>query len=86
MTFRIAYSEEAVSQLRKLDNKTAKRILDKLDNSLADPARFFQRLNGREECKLRIGDYRVLAKLITSEKTVFILSLGHRKNVYKRSR
>lgn len=84
MTYRIAYSEEALSPLKKLDNKAALRILDKLDDSLADPARFFERLRGREEYKVRIGDYRVLARLMAGEKTVFILSPGHRKNVYKR--
>lgn len=83
MRFRLIISEEALSQLRKLDNKTAARILDKLDEAMEEPTRFFKRLSGREECKMRAGDYRVLAKILSGE--VFILSLGHRKNVYKRT-
>ena len=86
MTFKILYSEEAVSQLRKLDNAAAKRILDKLDATLENPAHFFERLAGRDEYKLRIGDYRVLARLLVNDNVVFVLSVGHRKNIYKRVR
>ena len=83
MTFRLLFSEEALSQLKKLDNRAAERILDKLDATCENPVRFFERLVGREECKIRIGDYRVLAKISHNDSTIFIQSLGHRKNIYK---
>ncbi len=84
MTFTLVYTEDAMSQLRKLDNATAKRILDKLDGVLENPAHFFERLTGREEYKLRIGDYRVLAKILNDENTIVVTGVGHRKNIYKR--
>jgi len=84
MTFELVFSEEALSALKNLDNETAKRIIEKLEEASVNPAHFFKRLAGREEYKLRIGDYRVLARLFISEKKIFVLSLGHRKNVYKR--
>ena len=80
----IIFSDEALAQLRGLDNKTAKRILDKLEDASSNPSHFFERLVGREEYKIRIGDYRVVAKILFKENTIFILSLGHRKNIYKR--
>ena len=84
MSFKFIFSEEAPSQLKKLDNKTAKRILDRLESTIENPVHFFERLVGREDYKLRAGDYRVIAKIAHNEKTIFILSLGHRKNIYKR--
>ncbi|QQG39741.1 MAG: type II toxin-antitoxin system RelE/ParE family toxin [Candidatus Aenigmatarchaeota archaeon] len=83
MTFRLVFSDEAVSELRKLDNATAKRILDSLERAASRPAHYLERLTGRVDYKLRVGDYRVLAKLDNKEKVVFILSLGHRKNIYR---
>lgn len=83
MTFKLLFSDEALSQLKKLDNDAAKRILDKLDATRGNPSRFFERLVGREECKIRIGDYRVIAKMFHNENAIFIQSLGHRKNIYK---
>jgi mRNA interferase RelE/StbE len=84
MTFTLVYTEDALSQLTKLDNVTAKRILDKPDGVLETPAHFFERLAGREEYKLRIGDYRVLAKILNNENAIFVTGIGHRKNIYKR--
>lgn len=84
MSFSITFSEEALAQLRKLDNETVKRILDKIEDASANPAHFFGRLAGREEYKLRVGDYRIIAKVLFTENKIFILSLGHRKNIYKR--
>ena len=83
MTFKLLFSEEALSQLKKLDNNAVKRILDKLDATCENPTHFFERLVGREEYKIRIGDHRVLAKIFHNDSTIFIQSLGHRKNIYK---
>lgn len=84
MTFRLVFSEEALSQLKKLDNTTVKRILDKLELAAEKPTHFFERLAGREDYKMRIVDYRIIAKIIPNEKTVFVISLGHRKNIYEK--
>ncbi|MBI5158599.1 type II toxin-antitoxin system RelE/ParE family toxin [Candidatus Micrarchaeota archaeon] len=85
MTFKLVFSEESLSQLKKLDNPTAKRILDKLDSTSGNPIHFFERLVEREDYKLCVGDYRVIAKIMHKEKIVFILSFGHRKNIYKKA-
>jgi len=82
VAYEAAYSDEALSFLKKLDNKEGERILDKIDDSLAEPEHFFKRLSGREEFRLRIGDYRAIARIMRQEKKVFIISIGHRKNVY----
>ena len=84
MTYRFVFSEEALSQLRRLDNNTVGRLLSKLESSANNPARFFERLAGREEYKMRVGDYRIIARVLHSEKRVFIMSLGHRKSIYKK--
>jgi len=81
--FKVVYSEEALYQLKKLDNSTAKRIIEKINETLKNPLHFFKRLAGREEYKLRVGDYRIIADIMQKEKTVFIRSLGHRKKMYK---
>ncbi|HLC68771.1 MAG TPA: type II toxin-antitoxin system RelE/ParE family toxin [Candidatus Bilamarchaeaceae archaeon] len=84
MAYKLVFSEEALSQLRKLDNKIASRIIEKLESAIDHPVRFFHRLAGREDYKLRVGDYRVLVKLLHNEGIIFVLSLGHRKNIYRK--
>lgn len=84
MPFKIIFSDEALYQLKKLDNKTAKRVLDKIESASKNPLHFFERLSGRDEYKLRAGNYRVIANILQNDKTIFVRSLGHRKNIYKR--
>lgn len=78
----MAFSEEALAILEKLDPPTARRILDKIDRAAENPLRFFQRLRGSELYKLRGSDYRVLARLNLAERKVSVATLGHRRNVY----
>ena len=82
--FEAVFSDEALSFLKKLDNKSAERIIDKIEESLDKPEHFFKRLAGREEFRLRIGDYRAIARILKQEKKIFVISIGHRKNIYER--
>jgi mRNA interferase RelE/StbE len=82
--YRPEYSHEAQRALEGMERPTAKRIVDKLDDAAGNPAHFFGRLKGREDYKLRIGDYRVLCLIFHAERMVFVESMDHRKNVYKR--
>jgi mRNA interferase RelE/StbE len=43
------------------------------------------RLTGRGECRLRVGDYRVLYEFDIAQGRIFLLYVGHRRDIYKRS-
>ena len=44
-----------------------------------------QRLQGRPECKLRAGDYRVLYEFDLKLGRIYLHYVGHRREIYKRS-
>ncbi|EQD79750.1 plasmid stabilization system protein [mine drainage metagenome] len=81
--FEVEYSEESLFQLRGLDIPVAKKIILKIESTRSDPHRFFVRLVGRTEYKLRVGDYRVIADIEENSRVIVIRSLGHRRNIYK---
>ncbi len=81
--FEVEYSEESLFQLRGLDVPVAKRIIRKIESARSNPHRFFVRLVGRVEYKLRVGDYRVIVDIDENRRVIVVRSLGHRKNVYK---
>ena len=81
--FEVEYSEESLFQLRGLDVSVSKRIIRKIESARSDPHRFFVRLVGRTEYKLRVGDYRVIVDIDENRRVIVVRSLGHRKNVYK---
>ena len=49
-----------------------------------DPFHYFEKLKVRDEYKLRVGGYRVIADINKTKKRIYVLVIGHRKNVYKR--
>ena len=43
-----------------------------------------QRLTGRREFKLRVGDYRVLYEFDVAQGRIYLHYVGHRRDIYKR--
>ena len=54
----------------------------KIVSAKENPFHFFERLEGRKDYKLRVGDYRVIADIDQSNNLVLVTLVGHRKNVY----
>ena len=44
-----------------------------------------QRLQGRAEFKLRVGDYRVLYEFDVQQGRIYLHYVGNRRDIYKRS-
>lgn len=44
-----------------------------------------QRLQGRDEFKLRMGDYRIIYDFDVARNEVILLTMGHRREVYRQS-
>ena len=43
------------------------------------------RLQGRSEFKLRVGDYRVLYEFDSRDGRIYLHYVGHRREIYKRT-
>ena len=83
MAWKLAWSIDAADFMGRVERPVAERIAAKLESVLENPSRHFSRLSGAEEWKLRVGDHRVIALLLHSERVVFVERVGHRKNIYK---
>lgn len=59
------------------------RIVRKVESSRRDPLRSFTMLSGEKVWRLRVGDYRVVADISLSERTIAIIAVGHRKSIYR---
>ena len=78
----VLLSERARDRLDDLDAEPRERI----KNALRDlnPDRDLGRLSGEDAYRRRVGDYRVSVDWDKSEATVYVLTLGHRRNIYDR--
>ena len=80
--YNLILDEEAIEFLNKLEKPIKERIFNKLVLAKENPLRFFERLAGRSDYKLRVGDYRIIAEIDISDKKIMVVLIGHRKNVY----
>lgn len=88
MAWKINYSNKALKELKKLDKIQAKRILDYMDYQiapLADPRILGKQLKGniKNLWRYRVGNYRILCEIQDKELIIFVVTLGHRKYIYK---
>ncbi len=81
--YKLIFDQESIEFLKKAERKLAERIWNKIMNTKENPHHFFERLTGRKDYKLRIGDYRVIADIDDNKKKIEVTLIGHRKNIYK---
>lgn len=70
--------------LAALPKPHAQRIVEAI-RGLADNPRphGIQKLSGQERYRIRQGDYRIVFSIQDNERTIWIVKVGHRRDVYK---
>lgn len=81
------FKPNAVRDLKKLPRTIQKRILQKLDFycNVSEPLKFAERLTDQSlgSFRFRIGEYRVIFDLDTERRAIVILTIGHRREIYR---
>ncbi len=78
--FSIIFSKKSVKEFKNLSLELQQRIKTKLRETNENPFHYFERLKFRNDYRLRVGDYRIIADI--SENTISVTKIGHRKNIY----
>lgn len=84
MAYTVILRRTAEKEHDQLPHKIHKRITGKLLELESDPRPYgVQKLHGHDGYRIRIGDHRVLYLIDDSVKTVEIVAIGHRREVYR---
>lgn len=84
MNWRVAFARSAERELSKLSNEMQVRVGRAVRGLETDPfPATTKRLKGREEFRIRVGDYRVLYTVEHKSRLVTISAIGHRREVYR---
>ena len=79
----IKFDCEAIDFLNSLSRNIKSRIYYKIISTKDNPHHYFEKLAGRDDYKLRVGNYRVIADIDDQAKFINVTHIGHRKNIYK---
>lgn len=86
MTYNIELSPAAVRHLRKLDGSARRRVQAAIELLATQPrpAGAKMLVGGDGEWRVRTGDYRIIYEIHDDVLLVLVLTLGHRREVYRK--
>ncbi len=81
---KIVFSKSAEKEILSLDKSLGQRIFKKIGLLEDQPYGLdSQKLEGGKGYRIRIGDYRVVYTINKESKTITIIRIGHRREIYK---
>ena len=82
--YKIRVKKSAEKELSKIPEKELLKILDKIKSLSDDPHPTGSiKLTNQEKYRVRVGNYRILYKIEDNILTVFVVKVGHRKDIYR---
>jgi mRNA interferase RelE/StbE len=85
LAWKVEYSVAALKSLRRLDPPVQRRILSFVETRVMDdPRRVGKALQGDKRAwRYRVGDYRLICDLQDASRTVLVVRIGDRKEIYR---
>jgi len=84
-SYKIYFRKSAAKELEKLPKAILRKIIKKIESLSEEPRPAgCEKLSGQELYRIRQGDYRIVYSIRDNELTVWIIKVGHRKDIYKR--
>lgn len=82
--YKIYFKESVEKDFRSIPKQDSRRILRRIDSLSADPRPpGCEKLTGLERYRIRQGRYRIVYSVQDKDIAVWIVKIGHRKDVYR---
>ena len=84
MAYRVEYKASVARDLRRIDKREARRIIQGLGIELAAGGKRGEPLRGEFQglWRLRVGDYRII--YVRTDEGFLVLRIAHRREVYRK--
>ena len=80
---KIFFKKSVEKDFNVIPKKILKKIPDRIETLAEDPRPSgCEKLTGQQEYRLRQGRYRILYSIQDDELTVWVVKVGHRKDIY----
>jgi len=84
-SYKILLRKSAARELDKLPAKELKRIVDRIQGLATNPRPpGAEKLSGDDRYRIRQGNYRIIYSIQDAELTVWVVKIGHRRDVYRK--
>ncbi len=85
--YKIYFRKSVENDFKIIPKKDAKKILERIKSLKMEPRPHgCEKLTGQERYRLRQGKYRILYSILDKNLIIWIVKIGHRKDVYRQSK
>ena len=82
--YKVYFKESVEKDLRSIPKKDLQKILEQIKSLATEPRPLgCEKLTGQDRYRLRKGRYRVVYSVQDKDKTVWIVKVGHRRDIYR---
>ena len=82
--YKIFLKESVEKDLRSIPKKDLKKILTRIEALAKEPRpQGYEKLSSQDKYRIRQGTYRIIYSIQDQELTVWVVKVGHRKDVYR---
>lgn len=83
--YRIFFRKSVLKDLDKIPDRDLKKIIKRIESlAIAPRPPGCEKLSGQERYRVRQGNYRIIYSINDRELVVWIVKVGHRRDVYKK--
>ena len=82
--YRVYFRESVEKDFSVMPKKDLRKILSRIEALATDPRPpGHEKLTGQERYRVRQGSYRVVYSIQDKELTIWVVKVGHRKDIYR---
>jgi mRNA interferase RelE/StbE len=82
--YKIYFRESVQKDLKQIPQNDVKKIFNRVYLLESEPRPYgCEKLKGQERYRIRQGDYRIIYSIIDKELVIWIVKIGHRKDIYR---
>jgi len=82
--YKVYFRESVEKDFKAIPKKDIRKILHRIESLAVEPRPLgCEKLTGQERYRVRQGQYRVVYSVQDKGSTVWIVKVGHRKDVYR---
>lgn len=83
--YKVFFKKSVEKDLKIIPKRDLSKILKKIDSLHVDPRPAgSEKLTGQERYRIRQGNYRIVYSIQDYELTVWVIKVGHRRDIYKK--
>ncbi len=85
--YKVFFKKSVEKDLKKIPKQYILKILEKIEGLKINPRPDgSEKLTGQDRYRIRQGTYRIVYSVQDNELTVWVVRVGHRKEIYKKTK